>query len=290
MESKRTYLKLNVFFLLSFLVTSFTVEARNRRGFAKKYVIPPLNQSHIVMGSALNSELDPNSIKILIWNLLKAERAGWAYDFKNMSSNKDILLLQEGYLSDITEYTFSELDTFRFDMGVSFLYKNDNNIETGTIVGSKVVPSETGFKRTKDFEPFIKTPKTITYGVYPIAGTEKELMVISIHGMNFTKQYAFNNQVRQALELLDRHDGPAVFAGDFNTRTKKRLKFLRTKMKVRGFKELSYTDDKRMAVFGNVLDHTFTKGLLVREAKVLKHIKTSDHKAMELDLVLDSSN
>jgi endonuclease/exonuclease/phosphatase (EEP) superfamily protein YafD len=287
MESRKQFININIFVLFLFIFSAGNADAK-RRFLAKKYTIPSIEKSHIVMGSAEKTHLNPKSIKVLVWNLLKAERKSWNYDFTRMSKDKDILLLQEGYLNDITEYTFGELNNFRFDFGVSFLYNKDNDTPTGTVVGSSVVPLETGILRTKDFEPFIKTPKTMTWGKYPIAGSDKSLLVISIHGMNFTKQYAFNNQVRQALAVIDKHSGPAIFAGDFNTRTKKRLRFLKTKMKMRRFKEIGYVDDKRMSVFGNVLDHTFTRGLLIRDSKVLVNIKSSDHKAMELDLVVDN--
>jgi endonuclease/exonuclease/phosphatase (EEP) superfamily protein YafD len=286
METKKQFLGLNIFILFIFLIVSNNADAK-RRFLAKKYTIPSIEKSHIVMGSASKQQLNPNSIKVLVWNLLKAERKSWSYDFTRMSQDMDILLLQEGYLNDITEYTFGELNSFRFDFGVSFLYNKDNNTPTGTIVGSKVVPLETGILRSKDYEPFIKTPKTMTWGKYPIAGSAESLLVISIHGMNFTKQYAFNNQIRQALDLIDEHNGPAIFAGDFNTRTKKRLSFLKNKMNLRDFKQIGYVDDKRMKVFGNILDHTYTRGLLVRDSKVLVNIKSSDHKAMEMDFVLD---
>jgi len=62
---------------------------------------------------------------------------------------------------------------------------------------------------------------------------------------------------------------------------------LRQRMQSRNFTELTYRDDKRMHFLGNILDHTFTRGLLVRDSKVLKHVKSSDHKPMVIDLVLD---
>lgn len=284
-KTSTRFIRIIIFVLL--VTSSFSTFAK-RRGLAKKYEIPPLSDSHLIMGTPQNSQLNRNSIKVLVWNLLKAERKNWKRDFINLSANKDILLLQEGYLNRRTEDTFKALRMFRFDMGVSFLYKKDNKTPTGTVVGSRVTPISSGVLRTKDYEPLIKTPKTITYAKYPIKGNGQTLLVLSIHGMNFTKQYAYNNQINQALTLIDAHKGPVIFAGDFNSRTKKRLKYLRDRMKQRNFKELSYLDDKRMKVFGNILDHTFTRGFLVRNSRVLPHIKSSDHAAIEFDLVLDT--
>lgn len=286
MDLRKKLSRLNLVFVTIILFSINSAEAR-RRFLAKQFLIPSIEKSHLVMGSAQNSHLNPKSIKVLVWNLLKAGRKNWKADFIKMSSGKDILLLQEGYLNDTTEETFNQLRQFRFDFGVSFLYKKDKNTPTGTIVGSNVIPFKAGILRSKMFEPITKTPKTMTWAKYPISRTQKSLLVISIHGLNFTRQYAFNKQIDQAVELIDGHIGPVIFAGDFNTRTKSRFKYLKRQLQKRSLKEIGYVDDYRMSVFGNALDHTFTRGLLVRDSKVLLDIHSSDHKAMELDLVLD---
>lgn len=258
-----------------------------RWGLAKKYEIPSMAQSHITLGQSTESELNPNSIKVLVWNILKAERKNWLSDFLNVSGDKDILLLQEGYLSERMQFAFNTLDSFRFDMGVSFLYKKDNNTPTGTVIGSRVSPVDSSLVRTHDLEPFIKTPKTITYATYPIAGSDKTLLALNIHGINFANHSAFVNHINQAVELIMAHDGPIVFAGDFNTRTKKRMSHLKNIMTFLGLREVGFRNDKRMKVFGNILDHAFVKDLLVKDSNVLKDLKSSDHKAMVLDLVYD---
>lgn len=276
-------------FVLSLFISFFSTQTvyAHRWGLAKQYSIPSLSESHLVVGQSEKNELNANSIKILVWNLLKAERKNWSTDFKSMAENSDILMLQEGYLNPTMENAFLNLKGFRFDFGVSFLYNKDDNTPTGTALGSRVEPEESGLLRTSEYEPLIKTPKTITYGLYPIAKSDESLLVLSIHGLNFTEHNPFVRQIEEALALLDQHDGPVVFAGDFNTRTKKRMSYLRNQMLKRGFKEVAFNNDKRMKVLGHYLDHAFIKKMLVRKARVLAHIKTSDHKPLELDLVLD---
>jgi len=275
-------------FSLAIISFSISVHASEARwGFAKKYSIPPLADSHITLGQTYQDELDPRSIKVLVWNLLKAERKDWTEDFMNLSDKKDILLLQEGYLNPVMESTFHQMQDFRFDMAVSFVYKKDSNTPTGTILGSRTTPSKTGILRTTDYEPFIKTPKAITYGYYPVATTNKKLLALTIHGMNFTKDEALEKQVLDALKVIDAHDGPVIFAGDFNTRNKARSTFLRNIMKAKNFKEVTYRNDKRMKFLVYPLDHTFVKGLLVRDAKVISDVKSSDHKALDMEFALD---
>ena len=87
-------LKINTFILFLFIFNVNTAQAK-RRFLAKKYSIPAIENSHIVMGSASKSYLNPKSIKVLIWNLLKAERKAWSYDFLRMSKdNNDLKHLQ----------------------------------------------------------------------------------------------------------------------------------------------------------------------------------------------------
>ena len=276
--------KFSLYFLALFV--SFQASA-DRTGFAKKFSIPPIEDSHIVMGQTYVSELDPNSIKVLVWNLLKAERKDWSKDFTKLAEKKDLLFLQEGYLNPVMESTFDQMYPFRFDFGVSFLYNKDNYTPTGSVLGSKVTPISTGVMRSRDLEPFIKTPKMITYGVYPIADSSKELLALTIHGVNFTTTKAFKNQINDAIKLIDQHDGPVVFAGDFNTRNQERMKFLRSKMFARDFKEVTFWNDKRKSFLGVPLDHAFAKGMLVRDSRVVVDVKSSDHKALEIEFAVD---
>ena len=276
--------------LILSLILGFASQAQAKRwGFAKKFKIPPISESHVKIGEASRSELDPNSIKVLVWNLYKGEKKNFARDFKKLSRDKDILLLQEGYLDNHMTPTLENMTDFQFDMGVSFIYKKKNHTKTGSFIGSKVKPEEVSFRRTSDLEPFIKTPKTTTHAYYPIAGTDKTLLALSIHGINFANHQAFVNHVNLSVDLIQNHDGPIIYGGDFNTRTKKRTRHLKRLMTSLGLKESTFRNDKRMRAVkvGQYLDHVFTKGLLVRDAEVLKDIKSSDHKAMILDLVLD---
>lgn len=268
--------------LLSLFITT-GVQAK-RLWPASKFMIPPLSESYISMGQAREQQLNPKSIKILVWNMLKGSRKSWTSDYAKIANGNDILMLQEAYWNDHMVQGLDNLQDYLYQLGVSFLYLKDNNTPTGTVIGSKVEPVDSGFVRTRDLEPFIKTPKAMTYATYAIAGSAKELMVINIHGINFANHSAFENHIEQALDIIDSHNGPIVFAGDFNTRTKKRMAHLRGVLSHKGFTELGFRDDKRSKVFGNYLDHAFVRGLLVKDAVVLKHIKSSDHKPMRLDL------
>jgi endonuclease/exonuclease/phosphatase (EEP) superfamily protein YafD len=113
------------------------------------------------------------------------------------------------------------------------------------------------------------------------------MLVMNIHGLNVTKLGAFEKQIFEASLVIAAHSGPVLFGGDFNTRSKKRMNYLRTLMSKYGLKEVIFLNDQRMTVMGNSLDHVFLRDLKVDQATVLSEISTSDHKPLYLELTLE---
>ena len=179
-----------------------------------------------------------------------------------------------------------ELREFQFDMGVSFLYSNHSSTATGSIIGSRIQPQQVGFTRTSDLEPYIKTPKTTTFAYYPIEGSDQTLLALSIHGINFAGHDKFVNQIEQSVKVIKNHKGPVIFGGDFNTRTKKRIRYLNLSMKKLGLNEVKFKEDYRTRAlrYGQILDRVYIRGLVARNSKVLNQIYTSDHKGLSLKL------
>jgi endonuclease/exonuclease/phosphatase (EEP) superfamily protein YafD len=120
-----------------------------------------------------------------------------------------------------------------------------------------------------------------------MAGVDEELLVINIHGLNVTGQDEFERHLLLAMEQVGDHHGPIIFAGDFNTRTKKRLAFMRELLiEEWGMDEMTFRNDERMRSFitGHIIDFTFTSGLEVIDSEVLGHLESSDHKAMYFEV------
>ena len=69
LSTRRVPFTLLIFFIA---FASMNAEAKRWR-LAKQYTIPSMSKSHITMGQSQKSELNPDSIKILVWNLLKAK-------------------------------------------------------------------------------------------------------------------------------------------------------------------------------------------------------------------------
>lgn len=253
----------------------------------------PETEAHYQSGAAKFRYLDSKSIRAFVWNIKKTEEPCWRKEFEGYGKDKDIILVQEGYQNELYNQTTEGFEGFRWDFGASFLYTKYNNTATGTAIGSNVDPSEVIVKHSVDMEPVVGTPKSMTFAKYPLSDSTEELLVISIHGINITSFGSFKRQLAQAEEQINAHNGPVLFAGDFNTRTKSRTAYLfelmnKLKLKAVNFKNANY----RMAwkFTRNYLDHGFIRGLTVKNAEVLKDSTGSDHKPMMLELALEEAN
>ncbi len=279
--------------MLLTLIIAFTfqignVEAR-LRPLGKFYKLVPESQAHVMQGSAFERDLDPSSIKVFVWNIKKAEMMTWKQEFKSYGEDKDLYLIQEAYETPLFVNTLKEFSNVRWDMGISFLYKIYNNQATGNMIGSDVEPTEVIVKHTPDMEPVIETPKTTTFAKYPVEGSDKNLLAISVHGINLTSFGSFKRHMNQIEEVIAKHDGPVVFAGDFNTRTKCRTVFLEEMMKRLKFNTITFKNGEYRMKFKFTpyyLDHGFVRGLQVKKAEVIKESSGSDHKPMTLELAL----
>lgn len=272
------------------LILLFSFEAQARRPLGYWIELVPLAQAHRTIGQAQEGALDPSSIKTLVWNIKKTQKATWQREFLDYSERKDLVLLQEGIQNQRFNSTIEQLPEFRWDMAVSFLLRRSNRAATGTLIGSLVVPDDVVVKQTQDFEPLVNTPKATVFAKYPIAGSSQKLLVISIHGINLTSLSTFKRHMQQAHDEILQHEGPVLFAGDFNTRTKTRTSYLMKLLNDVGLTPVVFKNGDRRMVWKftrNYLDHSFVRGLKVISAEVLADAEGSDHKPMVLELSLE---
>lgn len=274
--------------LLVSLTFNFSDAHAKRILFASQFSLIPLQQAHQTLGVAGGGELDPQSMKVLVWNIKKGQERGLEIDLPRLAGDRDLVLISEGYLKPELISLFESFEGFGWDMGISFLYKKDHNYATGTMIGAKVNPSDVIITHTVDMEPIIDTPKAHTMAKYPIQGHDKELLVISVHGINMASHAAFVRHMDQAFYEIDQHDGPVLFAGDFNTRTKKRIQHLFQESLKRGFQSVDFINGHKRSkgLGGNFLDWSFVRGVKVKNPYV-HSVKSSDHQPMHFELALE---
>lgn len=246
----------------------------------------PIELAHMSMGTAVVPELSQKSIDVLVWNVKKGEKKFFDGEFSKFARKKDLFLIQEAYTGD---YFLDSLKTkigYHWDFGLSFTYLLYNNEATGNLIGSHAPPSWVQVLHTLDLEPLTATPKTTVFTRYRLRESDQELLVISMHGINFNGLGAFLRHLDQLSAVIAGHQGPVLLAGDFNTRTKERLQELREFAEALGLTEVDFINGElRMTAVGtkNILDHAFVRGLSVRHAEVFDS-NGSDHEPMVLKL------
>lgn len=246
----------------------------------------PLSEAHVVRGNAVEGKLPAHSLDVLVWNVKKGDRPLFDSEFKKFGADKELFLIQEAYTAGFFTDTLDAFKGYQWDLGLSFRYKRYNNDATGNMIGAIVKPTWVKVEHTFNLEPVTKTPKATIYAKFAVEGFDKELLVISMHGINFNGLNAYLNHLAQVRAVIAAHRGPVFLAGDFNTRTDEREVELRAFAASLRLKEVELINgDGRMQSYGSkhYLDYAFVKGLTVKHAEVFES-KGSDHQPMEFSL------
>lgn len=210
---------------------------------------------------------------VLSWNVFKNKKPRWAEDFQKIHPVYDLLMLQEAKVNFQTQ-NFEVYDLeYAWHFGESFAL-NKCGSSCGVLTGSQIQEAQAINKHGPIREPFLRTPKSTIFTYYPIKDMGEELLVINTHFVNFRSSKAFEKQLNQVMEMITVHSGPLIFAGDFNTWSKKRMTFLDHHMLDAGLNMVQFTNESRRFL---LLDHIFTRGMDIKNAHLLHDIKSSDH-------------
>jgi endonuclease/exonuclease/phosphatase (EEP) superfamily protein YafD len=204
---------------------------------------------------------------MLIWNIKKSNNNEWAKHFQKITNNIDFVLIQEATDQEII------IEAMNLNFKHHRFYKSWSNKEytTGIVNASRVSPYYTHSYISPVTEPIVQTPKVIS--LEKIKRDAQDLLIINIHAINFRLLKAFKKHITQIDEDLKNHDGPVIFAGDFNTWSKSRKDFLDSYL---GSYQIKEVPIKRV-YSGLHLDHIYTRGLNNIRAKQLEKKSTSDH-------------
>ncbi|MFT6069803.1 MAG: endonuclease/exonuclease/phosphatase (EEP) superfamily protein YafD [Bacteriovoracaceae bacterium] len=243
--------------------------------------VPKHKDIMTTIGEPNRSKLDPENIKILVWNMYKGQNESWQNDFKSLAEDRDILLLQEMYLDEKMMSSFEEDADHQYHLATSFIYRK-GQIRTGVTSASKIKASNVFYQQSVVREPVINTPKMVLFTTYPIAGSDKDLLTINIHAINFVSTEGLARQIKDVEEVMQTYDGPIVFAGDFNTWSPGKFNFVRMMAVRNNLKEVKFSNDQRMIKFGLPLDYVFYRGLELKSETVWGELEGADHKAMEV--------
>ncbi len=240
------------------------------------------NTSELCQDNALNVvnfdkqiTMRPNEsgeFTVLAWNVFKYKKENLFSDLKKLSETSDIMMLQEAMHTSEWQETFSQQMPFSFSFFKSFC--NENNQATG-------VQNAARFKLMNDVilvspgrEPVLNTPKVSGVSRVDIPGHGSVLMV-NIHAINFVSDSVFKDHISQVADYISTQPGPVIWAGDFNTWSPSRQRFLDAKTKALQLVHVNPVNDNRK----QILDHIYVRGFDIVNAEVLNRT-SSDHRPL----------
>ena len=259
----------------NFLVISLFLFSSTAWSQSSDHPVPPDTQVIEILSQRARASLLPNNFEILIWNVLKGEKGeAWAQDFRSLAAAADVVLLQEGMRDALMPKTIDQMNEFNAYLAVSFLNPKEGTA-TGVISASRVPYTQLEFRRSPQAEPVLNTPKMSLLMTLPQA-SGGSILIVNTHGINFVDTSKFENQMRDVALRIQNHQGPVIWAGDFNTWNGGRSRVLSQITKGLGLTQIipeGYDRPLR-------LDHVFTRGCTRARVLVEENIRTSDHKPL----------
>ena len=218
--------------------------------------------------------LNSRAFRMLNWNSYKGSNKIWQEDLERLSSLSDLVVLQEGYLTDDLQDLLNKKQ-YNWDIAKAFAY---NDIYTGVLTASRIKPDFLCSFRAP--EPLSGIPKTVLITRYPLSGTDEYLVIANIHMINFSLDPSdYRAQLKKTAEVISQHRGPLIITGDFNSWNTERMKILADIMQELGAQEVVFDTDHRATFMGQRVDHIFYRKLVPLEALTEK-VRTSDHNPM----------
>jgi len=200
----------------------------------------------------------PLPFTLLNWNIYKQQKKNWRTKLQEWTENTDLITLQEAKYS-VELQSFSHKNSLFYYQNYAFKYKDRiYGVNTLSRYPAQFI---CGSRAT---EPWIQIPKTGLASRYPLAGSAASLLLINLHGINFTFRSALlTRQLQPYLALIALHQGPIIFSGDFNTWSDQRQALLEEALLKLRFNEVTFSNDLRSTIFGHKLDHIYFRGLKV---------------------------
>lgn len=215
-----------------------------------------------------------SEIRVLVWNVHKGSSDDWVGDFRSMSADSDLVLLQEAHLGE--EFASGLIGLRRWDMVEAWQHAG---LPTGVLTASTAAPISV--RALERREPLLRTDKSALVTEYRLAGSELTLLVANVHAINFTPDTrAFREQLIAIAQLVEAHRGPVIFSGDLNTWRAGRRLIVDTIVASLGLTEVGFVGPRK--TFGRFpLDHMYYRDLELLAADV-PAVASSDHNPLRV--------
>lgn len=218
------------------------------------------------------AEYSSETLKVLVWNVLKFKRDGVQTDLQSLSNASDLTLMQEGaYSAELEKDLLGILPNFQQIFYPSFC--DNSHTAFGVQINSKFSMTQAQNWPAPDSEPFSTIHKMTGYA--QIVWNGEIVHVINTHALNFNAGGPFERQIDDIFERVKNLKGPMIWAGDFNTWnfwSDSRLEYLVATTEELGLKQVEFKDDPR----NMKLDHVFYRGFKIKNSAIVP-VTTSDH-------------
>ncbi len=225
--------------------------------------------NQISFSNLLQVRLSPD-FSVITWNAHKLTDNKFMPDLIQLSQDTDVILIQEAMHNSDLQNTLAMKFDFSFSFNKSFCTSDKQ--ATGVMNASRYQLQNNLTLVSPDLEPVTNTPKVSGYSAVRIPEIGV-VHIINTHGLNFDLGSKFDNQINKLAQFIQTLDGPVIWAGDFNTWSATRQKYLDKKAKELGLAHLLPAIDNR----SQKLDHVYIKGLEVLDIQILENIRSSDH-------------
>lgn len=240
-----------------------------------------------VAGYDLGQRTRPEQLTLLSWNVQKSGHPGLAGDLEQAihTHDPDILFLQEARPGDEPDRQVGGV------LAPAWRAPLSPQGGTGVFTASREDPVASRAVRSRDREFGITVPKAALATQHALPDG-RLLLALNVHALNFEHgaPRRFARQMERLRQIMADHEGPIIFAGDFNTWNRARDRHLREladSLKLRevaAFAGSRKTGDQGLGWWNGLLgidptlplDRIFYRDLTVSSARVL-NLDSSDH-------------
>jgi endonuclease/exonuclease/phosphatase (EEP) superfamily protein YafD len=239
-----------------------------------------LKISHIAESEAVwqwgeaKLEALPPSFELGVWNIWKGSGGeGFLGEYQRMVKDRHLLLFQEALL------TLKGLGHFvpsGYAAHHGATYRRKDGLREGVMTVS--------LARTASIaqrilclvpEPLLKTTKATLVTMYKIEGREQVLCVVNMHATLLRSPGAAARELEQVIDKIAGHEGPILYAGDFNTFSRAYIEAVDRVLLSIGLRRVVLEGDPRSAT--TALDQIYVRGIEIKNARIDTSFSHSDH-------------
>ncbi|SDJ77286.1 Uncharacterized conserved protein YafD, endonuclease/exonuclease/phosphatase (EEP) superfamily [Ferrimonas sediminum] len=220
----------------------------------------------------------PSRFNLVSWNVHKQlGQPDWQQEFSDLQRqySPHLMALQE---VNVNPAQPPSMLPYHYAFGANLAQSDGSHSGVMSLAASPI--QSTYLQLSAPTEPVTNTPKASLMSELIMADGQSLLMV-NIHGINFVTNAKYQRQLDTLESAIDRHQGPVIFAGDFNTWSDDRKALLDALAQRQGLASVPFANSEGIKqFFGHKLDHILYSCQLTPvagSADVLSHYTSSDH-------------